>query len=254
MIHAAPLSGLRGIRHAFFSREGGVSKGLYASLNCGFGSNDEPENVAANRARAMADIGLPAEALCTVYQCHGATVLTVDRGWQSGDKQPADGMVTTAPGMALGILTADCAPVLFADEPAGVIGAAHAGWKGALAGILDATLDAMIDLGACTADIRAAVGPCIGNASYEVGADFRRRFDAEDPASGDFFRPAKRSGHQLFDLAGYVERLLSLRGLAVVEVLGRDTHRREGAFFSYRRACERSESDYGRCLSAIALG
>jgi YfiH family protein len=253
VIRAAPLSELTGIRHGFFSRQGGVSDGLYASLNCGYGSKDSPVSVAENRSRAMAQLALPAEALCTAYQCHGTDVLTVDETWHPNDSPQADGMVTNRAGIALGILTADCAPVLFADDTAGVIGAAHAGWKGALTGILDATLGAMHGLGAHDDNIRASIGPCIGSASYEVSNAFRDQFEATDPENGDFFRPAERSGHYFFDLAGYVARRLQHRGIKGVDVVGRDTHQEETLFFSYRRACQRDEPDYGRCLSAIVL-
>ena len=253
MIRAAPLARLEGVRHGFFSRQGGVSEGLYGSLNCGFGSEDSPVSVAENRSRAMAQLAVPAGALCTAYQCHGTDVLTVDKPWQPNDAPQADGMVTNKPGIALGILTADCAPVLFADETAGVVGAAHAGWKGALAGILDATLDAMRGLGARDDNVRVSIGPCIGNSSYEVGDAFRDQFEAADPKNRDFFRAAERSGHYFFDLAGYVARRLRRQGIKEVDVLGRDTHREETLFFSYRRACQRDEPDYGRCLSAIVL-
>lgn len=254
MITASTLNRSGRVRHAFFTREGGVSQGLYGSLNCGFGSDDNPDRVAANRSRALDH--LAGNDLLTVYQVHSPDVVIVDEVWQPDAAPKADAMVTRRPGVALGILTADCAPVLFADGDAnggaGVIGAAHAGWKGALAGVVEATVEAMVGLGAQMSDISAAIGPCIQQHSYEVGPEFRDRFDAADPANGDFFAPSSRQGHFMFDLAGYIGARLDGLGIAF-EATGQDTCADENRFFSYRRATHRGEKDYGRGLSAILL-
>jgi YfiH family protein len=245
---------LNGVRHAFFTREGGVGDGLYASLNCGFGSGDAPSTVATNRARAMARLDLPAEALVTVHQIHSAEVAILDEPWPREKNPKADALVTRRRGVCLGILTADCVPVLFADIDAGVIGAAHAGWKGALTGVLDATVAAMIGLGAAAERIRAAIGPAIQQDSYEVGPEFPDRFIESDPASARFFRPSARMGHAMFDLPGFVEARLGALGLAAIGNDGLDTCGDERRFFSYRRATLRGEPDYGRMLAAITLG
>lgn len=238
------------VHHAFFTRRGGVSTGIYDSLNVGYGSRDDPLAVAENRARAMACLALPADALVTLYQVHSPDVVTVDEPWAEGRAPRADALVTTRPGIALGILTADCAPVLLVDRAAGVIGAAHAGWRGALGGVLEAVVGAMVDLGAEADRIHAAVGPCIGPDSYEVGADFPLPFRARE--EGRFFRPAPRPGHHLFDLPGYVRYRLGRSGVATA-LLGRDTLAEPDRFFSYRRSCLRKDGDYGRMLSAIVL-
>jgi YfiH family protein len=243
-----------GIRHGFFSREGGVSEGLFASLNCGYGSGDDVKRVAENRARAAARLTVAPERLVTCYQIHSAEVVAVETPWPREAAPRADGMVTTAPGLALGVLAADCAPVLLADPSAGVIGACHAGWRGALAGILESTVEAMQRRGARREGIAAVVGPCIGGLSYEVGPEFPAPFLAADPADADLFKPAPRAGHLLFDLAGYVVRRLRRLGLGAVAATGGDTAAEEPRFFSYRRACLRGERDYGRLISAIALG
>ncbi len=241
------------LAHGFFTREGGVSGGLYASLNCGFGSSDNADHVAENRERAMGRLSLRVDALVTAYQVHGVNVRVVARDDDRRDPTPADAMVTRASGIALGILTADCAPVLFADAEAGVIGAAHAGWRGALAGVLATTLEAMEKLGARRDRINAAIGPCIAQASYEVGPEFPAPFLADDPANADFFVNAERDGHFRFDLAGFVARRLDASGIGEVAASGLDTCARDAPFFSYRRATLRGEDDYGRGLSAIAL-
>ncbi len=253
MIVVDSWSDLPGTRHAFFTRDGGVSAGLYESCNCSFGSGDDPGNVAANRATAMAALDLAPEALATARQVHGTRVVHVEHPWPRDEAPQADGLVTRTPGVAVGILTADCAPVLFADSECGVIGAAHAGWRGALAGIVEATVNAMCALGARREAIVAAVGPCIGHESYEVGPEFPRPFLAEDPAGGALFAPSPREGHFLFDLRGYVARRLAALGLAPVSSTPIDTFTEESHFFSYRRATLRGERDYGRCLSAVAL-
>jgi purine-nucleoside/S-methyl-5'-thioadenosine phosphorylase / adenosine deaminase len=242
-----------GIRHGFFTREGGVSDGIFVSLNCGFGSADASTNVTENRGRAMDTLGLARDRLVTCYQVHSPRVAVVDAVWTLDDRPRADAMVTRRTGIALGILTADCAPVLLADAEAGVIGAAHAGWRGALTGVLEATVQAMVELGASPSRLRAGIGPCIAQASYEVGPEFPAPFLAESPANTGFFLPAPRTGHLVFDLAGYVAQKLGRLGLASIELTGGDTAAEADRFFSYRRACHRKEPDYGRALSAIAL-
>lgn len=253
MITLEPLAGLPGIRHAFFTRAGGVSAGLYAGLNCGLGSNDAPEAVAENRARAMGMLGLSPDRLVTCYQIHSPDVVTVDTPFPPGQPPRADAMVTARPGLALGILTADCVPVLFCDPEAGVIGAAHAGWKGAVGGVLEATLAAMADLGARIEHIRAGIGPHIAQRSYEVGPEFRARFLAEDAGHVALFLPSARPDHWLFDLGRYVEQRLAAAGITACGHAPHDTAGEEDLFFSYRRATLRGEPDYGRGLSAIAL-
>jgi YfiH family protein len=253
MITLKALDGEPAVRHAFFTREGGVSNGLFAALNCGFGSGDNVENVARNRALAAARLDLPPERLVSCHQVHGTTVITVERPWPREDNPRADGMVTRVPGIALGILAADCAPVLFADPEAGIVGAAHGGWRGALAGVMEATVAAMVELGARTDRVRAGIGPCIAQPSYEVGPEFEAAFAAVDPENRAFFMPATRLGHFLFDLPGYIAHRLGRLGLAAIECSGRDTAAEEDRFFSYRRACLRGEKDYGRGLAAIAL-
>jgi YfiH family protein len=247
------LADIPGLAHGFFTREGGVSAGLYASLNCGFGSSDAPENVAENRARVAGRLGLAADRLVTCYQVHSPTVVEVEAPWRREENPRADAMVTRQRGLALGILTADCAPVLFADAEAGVIGAAHAGWRGAVSGVVEATLGAMEKLGARRDRVRAAVGPCIAQPSYEVGPEFPSPFVAEDAANGRFFQTAPRAGHFLFDLRGYVCERLRRAGIAAFELSRDDTAADEGRFFSYRRSCLTGEKDYGREISVIAL-
>lgn len=254
-IVTSPMLGrLPGLRHGFFTRQGGVSTGLYASLNCGVGSGDDTAAVAENRSRACTALGLPAAALTTVYQVHGDEVLTLDAPWPADAPRPkADGLVSATSGVALGILTADCVPVLLADAQARVIGACHAGWKGALGGITDATLRAMRRLGAAPLRIAAAIGPSIRQASYEVGAEFPAAFLAADLANARFFQPGARDGHFQFDLPGYVAARLALAGIATIDDLARDTRSESEHFFSYRRTTLAQEPDYGRQLSAIAL-
>jgi purine-nucleoside/S-methyl-5'-thioadenosine phosphorylase / adenosine deaminase len=253
MITLSTLDGDPTIRHGFFTRRGGVSGGLYASLNCGFGSGDDPASVEQNRAIAAARLGLAAERLVSCHQVHGTAAITVERPWRRPDNPRADGMVTAVPGIALGVLAADCAPVLFADPEARVIGAAHGGWRGALAGVMEATVAAMAALGARRERIRAGIGPCIAQQSYEVGPEFAAAFAATDPASPGFFKRATRPEHFLFDLPGYIAERLARLGLAAVERAPHDTAAEEALFFSYRRACRRGEADYGRGLAAIAL-
>jgi len=242
-----------GLRHGFFGRRGGVSTGIYASLNCGPGSRDDRAAVQENRARAAATLGLPGpEAVVSAYQVHSDRVARVTGPWH-GAVPEVDGMVTDRPGIALGVLAADCAPLLFADPDAGVIGAAHAGWRGALDGIADATVTAMTALGAQRERIRAAIGPCIGPASYEVGREFEARFVEADADNARFFAPGTRDGHPHFDLPGYLEARLRGLGLAAVATVGHDTYAEPNRYFSYRQARRRGEEDYGRNLSAIVL-
>ena len=253
MLTIGPLNELPGIRHAFFTRQGGVSEGLYSSLNCGFGSGDAAENVVENRARALERIEIETERLVTVYQVHSPDVARVERPWHNGEAPRADAMVTQRPHVALGILTADCAPVLLAEPKAKVVGAAHAGWRGALDGVLEATVAAMEELGAARERIVAGIGPAIGQRSYEVGPEFPAPFLAQSPENRDFFCPAPREGHFFFDLKGYAARRLARLGLKAVQCLPCDTCAEEQRFFSYRRSCQRGEPDYGRGLSAIYL-
>ena len=248
---AENLDGVRAIRHGFFTRGGGVSEGIYASLNCGNGSGDAADRVAENRRRAMAELGQDEASLLTLYQVHSPDVVTVNGPW-SGPSPRADAMVTSRPGLALGILTADCAPVLLADAEGGVIGAAHAGWRGALAGVVEAAVAAMEALGAKAEHMSAAVGPCIAQASYEVGPEFRAPFLTADAANGALFADGGK-GRPHFDLPGFVGRRLTSAGVSQVTVLARDTCAEAEDFFSYRRSQHRGDPDYGRNLSVIAL-
>jgi len=252
MIADDSLADLAGIRHGFFTREGGVSGGVYASLNCGFGSGDAPELVAENRRLAMARLGLAAEALATVYQVHGTDVAVVAQPWAPGEAPRADALVTRIGGIALGILTADCAPVLFADEAGGVVGAAHAGWRGALAGVVEATLAAMERLGAKRERVAAAIGPAIGLASYEVGPEFRLAF-LDRAEENDLFFETGAAGRFRFDLPGFVERRLAQAGVAAIGRIDADTCADADRFFSYRRTTLQGGSPYGRALAAVAL-
>ncbi len=240
-----------GLAHGFFTRRGGVSRGVYRSLNVGLGSGDDPAHVAENRARAMRALG--ADALATPYQVHGAAVhVLTERADETAPPPRADAMVTTRRGIAIGVVTADCVPVLLADAGAGVIAAAHAGWRGALAGICSATVSAMEGLGARRARIRAAIGPAIAQGSYEVGPEVRDAFLAALPPASRFFATAE-GGRYLFDLPGLVASRLAALGLDAIETLACDTYAGADRFFSYRRSTHRGETDYGRQLSAIAL-
>jgi YfiH family protein len=253
MITVSSLNALTNIRHGFFTRNRGVSTGLYASLNCGYGSGDDAEAVTRNRARALAEIEMPPEALVTVHQCHSDTVVIVDKPWPHAEAPKADALVTANPRVVLGVVTADCAPVLFADPKARVVAAAHAGWRGALAGILDNTVEAMESLGAKRRDILAGIGPCIAQRSYEVGPEFPAPFLKEDEGNQMFFAKSRKDGHFLFDLPGYVAKRLVRVGVTEVMPTPCDTCREEDRFFSYRRSVLKGETDYGRMLSAIAL-
>lgn len=237
--------------HGFLGRRGGISIGEMAGLNVGYGSSDDRRTIAANRGLAIAAI-LPGAELATVHQIHSAEVVFAEQPWPLDERPRADAMVTDRPNLLLGILTADCAPVLFADHEAGVIGAAHAGWRGALAGVTDATIDAMEACGARRENIHAAVGPCIARESYEVDEAFRDKFIARDPANARFFG-ALEKGKSHFDLEAYVVDRLLAAGIGEVEGLGLDTYRDGARFFSFRRSTHRGEADYGRQLSAIAI-
>ncbi|HEV2746059.1 MAG TPA: peptidoglycan editing factor PgeF [Allosphingosinicella sp.] len=249
VIRAAVLDG---VRHGFLGRRGGVSTGLYEGLNVGLGSGDDRAAVRANRRLAL-DAAAPGARLVTLHQVHSATALTVTAPFADDARPAADALVTDRHGLALGILTADCTPVLLADRAAGVIGAAHAGWKGALGGVLEAAVEAMEKLGARRAGIAAAVGPTIAAASYEVDAAFRDRFLEADAANDRFFSEGGPGRHQ-FDLEGFIVARLAASGLTRIEALGEDTYSQPGRFFSYRRATHCGEPDYGRQLSLIALG
>lgn len=249
----SPALAAPGIAHAFFTREGGVSTGIYASLNGGRGSNDDPAAVAENRRRMTSALGVADGRLATPHQIHSAVAVHATAPWAAGEAPQADGVVTATPGLAIGIATADCGPVLFADADNRVIGAAHAGWKGALTGVLDETVRAMEGLGARRGAIRAALGPCIRQPSYEVGPEFVAAFRAVDSGNDRFFRPGEIPGKSLFDLGGYIGARLAALGLRAAGDLGLDTYSDAARFFSYRRATHRGEPDYGRLIAAIAL-
>jgi YfiH family protein len=252
MIQAPSLS-FPGIRHAFFTREGGVSEGLYASLNGGIGSRDQPDKVRENRARMAASLGVAPTHLVSCYQIHSPNVVVAAAPWTRETTPRADAIVTKVPGLAIGVSTADCGPILFADTQAGVIGAAHAGWKGALTGVLEATIAAMEKLGAARERIAAAIGPLIRQPNYEVGPEFVERFAAGDAASEKFFKPAARESHAMFDLPGYIRSRLERAEIKSTEDLGLCTYADPARFFSYRRTTHRGEPDYGRHINAIAL-
>jgi polyphenol oxidase len=252
-ILAPELSALPGIRHAFFSREGGVSSGLYASLNGGLGSSDDASCVAENRRRMTEHLGLRPDALVSLHQIHSPDAVVVEQPWARDQRPRADGMATKTPGLALGITTADCGPILFADPEAGVVGAAHAGWRGAISGVLEATLAAMQSLGARRGRVVAVLGPTIRQEAYEVGPELVAQFREADRANERFFRAAARDGHALFDLPGLIRARLDAAGLAAIADLGLCTYADESRFYSYRRATHRGEPDYGRLISAIAL-
>ncbi len=249
------LSAASGVTHAFFTRKGGVSGGIYTSLNMGYGSKDKSELVHENRGRAAAVFGLQADDLITLYQVHSADCVTVeDNAWMlEGEAPKADAMVTSKPGLALAVCTADCAPVLFADRNGGVVGAAHAGWKGAFTGVLESTVEAMVKLGSKKPDISAAIGPCIAQLSYEVGPEFKTRFLEQSPFNETFFVKSDRKDHFKFNLEAYAAHRLKMAGVKTVDKLTRDTRAEEDLFFSYRRCTLREEGDYGRQISAIAV-
>jgi YfiH family protein len=246
------LSAIPGLRHAFFSREGGVSEGIYAGLNGGTGSNDDAARVAENRRRMAEQMGVAPDRLLTLYQVHSPDVVVATAPWDGGARPKADAIVTSTEGLAIGVTAADCGPILLVDPSARVIGAAHAGWKGALTGVLESTVDAMEKLGADRSGIVAAIGPMIRQNSYEVGSEFVERFLEADAEHAMFFLPAERDRHAMFDLAGFIRMRLENAGVLMIDDTGVDTYTDE-RFYSYRRSVHRKEADYGRHVHAIAL-
>ncbi len=253
MIQAPLLGQLSGIRHGFFTREGGVSTGLYASLNIGLGSNDDRANVLENRGRVADQLGVARDRLAFAYQVHSADVWQVDGATDLTAPPKADAVVTATRGLGIAISIADCGPILFADADAGVIGAAHSGWKGAFTGVIGATVAAMEALGAQRDRIAAAIGPMISRRAYEVGPEFVARFEADDADNARFFTPSATPGHAMFDLPAYVLKRLAQAGVGRAENLDLCTYSDETRFFSYRRMTHRGEPDYGRLVAAIAL-
>jgi hypothetical protein len=246
------LSAIPGLRHAFFTREGGVSGGVYEGLNGGLGSNDDPANVIENRRRMAEQMGVAPKHFLSVHQTHSPDAVVATGPWPGETRPRADAIVTRTEGIAIGITTADCGPILFADPAARVIGAAHAGWKGALTGVLESTIDAMEKLGADRSGMVAAIGPLIRQHSYEVGGEFVERFLDADASHASFFIPSVRSGHSMFDLAGFIRMRLENAGVLMIDDIGVDTYSDE-RFYSYRRSVHRKEPDYGRLVHAIAL-
>ena len=253
MLQAPSLARLAAIRHAFFTRSGGVSQGVYESLNGGVGSNDAPAKVAENRARMAAALGVAPDRLLTPYQVHSPDVVVAEGPWHHETRPRADAVVTRTPGLAIGVSTADCGPLLFADADAGVIGAAHAGWRGAFGGVIEATLAAMQNLGAEPKRTLVALGPTIGQPNYEVGPEFVERFLQADADNARFFTPSDRAGHAMFDLPGYIAARVQSAGVASFEDLGLCTYAGPDRFYSYRRKTRLGETDYGRHINAIAL-
>ncbi len=252
MLASDLISAVPGLRHAFFTREGGVSDGIYAGLNGGLGSNDVPDNVRENRRRMAAHLGATPENFLSVHQIHSPDVVVATGPWDGPARPKADAIVTQIEKLAIGVTTADCGPVLFVDPHKRVIGAAHAGWKGALTGVLEATIGAMETLGAERGQIIAAIGPMIRQPSYEVGAEFVERFLDADAEHAMFFLPSTREGHAMFDLAGFIRTRLEKAGVLMIDDLGHDTYA-DDRFFSYRRSVHRKEPDYGRHVHAIML-
>jgi polyphenol oxidase len=253
MTPASPLlSAVPGLRHAFFTREGGVSGGIYQSLNGGLGSQDDPAHVAENRRRMAEQIGVAPECFLSVYQTHSPDVVVAEGPWPGTSRPRADAIVTRTPGLAIGVTAADCGPILLVDPSARVIGAAHAGWKGALTGVVESTVTAMEKLGAERNAILVAIGPLIRQRSYEVGDEFVERFIENDAENTLFFLPSTRAGHSMFDLAGFIRRRLENAGVSMIDDTGLDTYSDE-RFFSYRRSVHRKEPDYGRHVHAIVL-
>lgn len=253
MIRSNLLSGLSGIAHGFFTRDGGVSKGLYATLNVGLGSKDARDAVIENRARVARALGVDDDALAMPYQVHSPDVVVVEEPWAHGEGPHADAVVTARRGLAVGVATADCGPILFADRGGRAVGAAHAGWKGAIGGVIEATVAAMERCGAVRGDIVAVLGPTISAEAYEVGPEFVERFLAEAPAHERYFAPSPRAGHAMFDLPAFIMMRLAEAGVGRAENLALCTYADEDRFFSYRRTTHRREPDYGRLVSAIAL-
>jgi len=245
------LSAIPGLRHAFFSREGGVSGGIYQGLNGGLGSNDDAAHVAENRRRMSEQMGVAPERFLSLHQIHSPDAVVATGPWP-GEKPRGDALVTRTEGLAIGVTAADCGPVLFVDPGARVIGAAHAGWKGALTGVLESTVDAMEKLGAARGGMVAAIGPLIRQHSYEVGGEFVERFLAADADNTAFFIPSDRAGHAMFDLAGFIRMRLENAGVLMIDDIGVDTYS-DDRFYSYRRSVHRGETDYGRHVHAIAL-
>lgn len=245
---------IQGLHHGFFTRQGGVSTGLYGSLNGGLGSDDSADNVHENRRRMAEALGASPERFLSLYQIHSADVVTVTTPWPVHDRPKADAMVTQVEGVTLAIATADCGPVLFADMTAGVIGAAHAGWKGAFTGVLEATIEAMEKLGAKREHIAAVLGPTISQKAYEVGPEFKAQFLAADRDHEAFFTPGERPDKSLFDLPAFITHRMKEAGVATFLDLALCTYSDEARFFSYRRTTHRGEKDYGRLISAISLG
>ena len=253
MLQANTLAKLSGIRHAFFTREGGVSSGIYASLNGGVGSRDSADSVTENRARMATSLGVPPEHFLTTYQVHSPAVVIAEQPWTLSDRPRADAIVTKVPRLAIGVSTADCGPLLFADPTARIVAAAHAGWRGALGGVVGATVDAMERLGAERSRIVAALGPMIRQPNYEVGADLVSKFVAADADNERFFAAATRANHAMFDLAGYIGARLQDAGIIDPADLQACTYADADKFYSFRRATHRGEGDYGRHINAIAL-
>jgi YfiH family protein len=253
MLQAASLATLAGIRHAFFTRDGGVSQGFYESLNGGIGSQDAPANVVENRARMAAAVGVATDALITAYQIHSLDVVIAERPWAMSERPKADAIVTRVPGLAVAVTTADCGPILLADAQARVVAAAHAGWRGAFSGVIEATVAAMERCGADRSRIVAALGPTIGPDNYEVGPEFVAQFRDADTANGRFFQPSERQGHARFDLPGYIAARLAGAGLMRIEDVRQCTYANPQKFFSYRRSVHCAETDYGRHVNAIAM-
>ena len=249
----APALAGAGVRHAFFTRQGGASTGLYSSLNGGTGSKDDPAAVAENRARMARVLGVTPDRLLVPFQVHSADAVAVTQPWPAGERPRVDGIVTATRGLALGVTGADCGTILLADPGAGIVGAAHAGWGGALGGVLEATIAAMEHLGARRDAVIAALGPTIGPRSYEVGPEYRERFLAASDDHIRFFTPSAKAGHFMFNLPGFIGMRLERAGVASFENLGLDTYADPARFFSYRRSVHRGEADYGRLVSAIAL-
>jgi hypothetical protein len=252
MLVSPLLTAIPGLRHAFFTREGGVSEGIYDSLNGGLGSRDNPANVAENRRRMAEQLGVEPSHFLNVHQIHSPDVIVATGPWESPTRPKADAIVTRAEGLAIGVTTADCGPILFVDPKARVIGAAHAGWKGALMGVLESTIDAMEKLGAERNSVVAAIGPLIRQPSYEVGTEFVERFIDADADNTLFFLPGERDGHATFDLPGFIRMRLENAGVAMIDDLCVDTYADERCY-SYRRSVHRKEPDYGRLVHAIAL-
>lgn len=253
IVESTLLSAIPGVRHAFFTREGGISEGIYSGLNGGLGSDDVPDNIRENRRRMADALDVPVANLLSVHQIHSPDVVVASEPWDTSARPKVDAIVTKRPGLALGITTADCGPVLMVDPKARVIGAAHAGWKGALTGVLESTLDAMEKQGAQRDGIIAALGPMIRQRNYEVGLEFVQRFADVDEGNLRFFASASRDGHAMFDLAGYIRERLQAAGVLMIDDVDLCTYADEDRFYSFRRSTHRKEADYGRHVHAIVL-